>query len=223
MTARLADTRTGPQVWGAVPALGAIEVQVAAPGAGAVAAAVLTVTAVEPQTGGYVTVWPSGDPLPGTSNLNFQAAERRHDGRCAGGRGRGGPAVERLVRRRPLIVDITGYVQSGQNPVHGAVWAWGGGFRGELGNGTTANSAVPVAVFGLSDVTAVAGGGAAGYALRRDGTAWAWGSGVFGSLGNRTGIASPVPVQVSGLTDATAIAAGDSTAYALRSNGTVWA
>ena len=34
----------------------------------------LTVTAVEPQTGGYVTVWPSGDPLPGTSNLNFQAA-----------------------------------------------------------------------------------------------------------------------------------------------------
>jgi len=120
-------------------------------------------------------------------------------------------------------VDITGYVQSGQNPVHGAVWAWGGGFQGELGNGTTANSAVPVAVFGLSDVTAVAGGGAAGYALRRDGTAWAWGSGVFGSLGNRTGIASPVPVQVSGLTEVVAIAGGFATGYALRGDGTVWA
>ncbi len=120
-------------------------------------------------------------------------------------------------------MDITGYVQSGQNPVHGAVWAWGGGFRGELGNGTTANSAVPVAVFGLSDVTAVAGGGAAGYALRRDGTAWAWGSGVFGSLGNRTGIASPVPVQVSGLTEVVAIAGGFATGYALRGDGTVWA
>jgi regulator of chromosome condensation (RCC1) repeat-containing protein/FIMAH domain-containing protein len=41
----------------------------------------------------------------------------------------------------------------------GTVWAWGGNYEGELGNGTyTFASNTPVQVSGLSGVTAVAGG-----------------------------------------------------------------
>jgi alpha-tubulin suppressor-like RCC1 family protein len=40
----------------------------------------------------------------------------------------------------------------------GTVWAWGDNYSGELGNGTTTNSSVPVQVPGLAGVTAVAAG-----------------------------------------------------------------
>jgi alpha-tubulin suppressor-like RCC1 family protein len=91
---------------------------------------------------------------------------------------------------------------------------------------------VPVRVTGLTDVTVIAGGLGAAYALRGDGTVWAWGMGGAGRLGNGSTESSSVPVQVSGLTDATAIAAGGgyyvtllggAAAHALRTDGTVMA
>src|ERR1035437_3661407 len=108
-------------------------------------------------------------------------------------------------------------------PGTGTVAAWGWNRDGELGNGSTTDSHVPVHVSGLTGVTAIAGGDEAGYALRSDGTVWAWGWNYSGQLGNGTTTDSHVPVQVSGLTGVTAIASGDSAGYALRSDGTVWA
>lgn len=52
----------------------------------------------------------------------------------------------------------------------GTVRAWGYNLYGELGDGTTTNSSVPVQVSGLTGVTAIAGGSRTGYALRSDGT-----------------------------------------------------
>jgi len=171
---RIADSRLGLQIPGPVPALGFAAVQVAAPGGG-VAAAVVSVTVVDPQRAGSLTVWPSGDPRLGTSNLTFRAGQSiagtvvvavRPDGRI------------QLFNDSPgavdLIVDITGYTPSGG--VSGAVWAWGSGQDGQLGDGGTTDSPVPVPVFGLNQVTAVAGGDLAGYALRSDGTVWSWGT-----------------------------------------------
>jgi hypothetical protein len=72
--ARILDTRTGN---GAPPALvpsgATLDVQVVGrggvPGAGA-SAVVLNVTVTEPRAGGYLTVWPAGEPRPLASNLN---------------------------------------------------------------------------------------------------------------------------------------------------------
>lgn len=74
--ARIADSRVGLQIGGAVPALGTAAVQVTGRGGipAGVAAVAGTVTVVAPQYAGYVTVWPSGTARPGRSNVNFQRA-----------------------------------------------------------------------------------------------------------------------------------------------------
>jgi alpha-tubulin suppressor-like RCC1 family protein len=104
----------------------------------------------------------------------------------------------------------------------GTVAAWGASTYGALGNGTGANSNVPVAVSGLTGVTAVVAGIYLGQALKADGTVWSWGYGGAYQLGNGSTASSSVPVQATGLTGVTAIASGGGATYALRSDGTVW-
>ncbi|WP_187219136.1 RCC1 domain-containing protein [Actinokineospora xionganensis] len=109
----------------------------------------------------------------------------------------------------------------------GTVWAWGDGEFGQLGNGGTADSAVPVRVGSLTGVRAVAMGATTGYAMKSDGTVWAWGDNRKGSLGNgttcvpATGVNchSTAPVQVTGLTGVIAISEDG---FALRADQTVW-
>ena len=91
----------------------------------------------------------------------------------------------------------------------GDVWAWGGNWNGELGDGTTTDRLSPVQVSGLTEVTAIAGGRwGHSLALKSDGTVWAWGYNQYGQLGDGTTTSRSIPVQVSGLTGVTAIAAG---------------
>lgn len=105
----------------------------------------------------------------------------------------------------------------------GTVWAWGSNGNGQLGDGTTTDSPVPVQVSGLTDVTAVAAGGTHSLALKSDGTVWAWGGNSNGQLGDGTTADSPFPVQVSGLEGTvTVLAAGGTHSVALKSDGTVW-
>src|ERR1041384_5880640 len=67
----------------------------------------------------------------------------------------------------------------------GTVWGWGLNSAGQLGNGTTNNSALPVQVLGpggvgyLTSVSAIMGGEIHNFALKSDGTVWAWGWNVF--------------------------------------------
>lgn len=78
LPARIADSRSGLQVPGAIPAGGTVELQVAGIGdipADGVAAVVGTVTVVNPQASGFLSVWQSGSARPGTSNLNFAAGQ----------------------------------------------------------------------------------------------------------------------------------------------------
>jgi alpha-tubulin suppressor-like RCC1 family protein len=114
----------------------------------------------------------------------------------------------------------------------GTVMAWGENEKGELGDGTTGGvSEVPVAVSGLSGVTAISAGTRYSLALLGNGTVMAWGDNAGGELGDgTTGGVSNVPVAVSGLSGVTAISAGRGNNYygevhslARLSNGTVMA
>lgn len=69
---------------------------------------------------------------------------------------------------------------------NGSVWAWGAGALGQLGDGTTQSSSVPVRV-GIPPgvhVTQVCSGGDTSYALTLHGDLWSWGGNLFGQLGD---------------------------------------
>jgi alpha-tubulin suppressor-like RCC1 family protein len=107
----------------------------------------------------------------------------------------------------------------------GAVMAWGNNGFGQLGNGTTTDSDVPLEVQGLNEeATAVAAGGYHALALLKSGKVMAWGRGAAGQLGNGATTTSDVPVEVQGLSEeATAVAAGAEYSLALLKSGKVMA
>jgi alpha-tubulin suppressor-like RCC1 family protein len=104
-----------------------------------------------------------------------------------------------------------------------SVWAWGSNSNGQLGNGTTTDSPVPVQVTGLSSAIAIAAGNDFSLALKNiDFTIRAWGINTLGQLGNGAIADSSTAVAVSGMASVTAIAAGYDHAVALKNDGTVW-
>ncbi len=113
----------------------------------------------------------------------------------------------------------------------GTVECWGYNGYGQLGNGTTTDSSIPVTVYSsgttpLANVTQVSAGGYFACALISDGTVWCWGDGSYGQLGNGTsGNQSSTPVQVSGIdgttVKATAISTSIFSACAVLSDHTV--
>jgi alpha-tubulin suppressor-like RCC1 family protein len=107
----------------------------------------------------------------------------------------------------------------------GTVWTWGYNSNGQLGNGTTANSANPVQAGALSGVKYVAAGGFHSVVMKTDGTVWTWGYNSNGQLGNGIiGTDSYTPAPVSTLSGVmTDIAAGDEFTVVVKSDGTVWA
>jgi alpha-tubulin suppressor-like RCC1 family protein len=95
------------------------------------------------------------------------------------------------------------------------VWGWGWNNAGELGDGTTNRTTVPVRVIGLTNPAVVSAGYKFSIALMTNGTVFQWGHGrVIANSFN--------PVQVPGLSNITAISAGWDHALALRSDHTVW-
>ncbi len=121
------------------------------------------------------------------------------------------------------VLSMIGMVATNSASASSGVFAWGENSRGQLGNGTTERSDVPVPVSGLNGgASAVAGGEAFSLALLANGTVMAWGENGFGQLGDGTteGM-SDVPVPVSGLGEVAMIAAGGNHSLALLSNETV--
>ncbi|MBU1240941.1 hypothetical protein KJ865_14605, partial [Myxococcota bacterium] len=79
----------------------------------------------------------------------------------------------------------------------GSIWCWGQNVNGQLGNGTTTDSMVPVLAIGTDWVDVVAGWGHT-CALKTDGTMYCWGVNAYGNLGDGTKNTSTAPVLVGG-------------------------
>jgi alpha-tubulin suppressor-like RCC1 family protein len=112
----------------------------------------------------------------------------------------------------------------------GALWAWGQGDSGQIGDGHATSQFFAVQVHGagnvglLGGVTAVATNGSASYALQSDGTVLGWGLNAAGQVGDGSNARQYTPVQVSGLGSGSSVIAIGAIAgggAAVKADGTV--
>ncbi len=137
------------------------------------------------------------------------------------------PVKVRLPGGTKVTAISAGFAHSVALTSTGAVLAWGKNYNGNLGNGSTTDSDVPVKVNlpAGTKVTAIAAGAEHNLAVTSTGAVLAWGYNAYGQLGNGGTGASDVPVNVSlpTGTNVTAVAAGALHSLALTSTGTVLA
>ncbi len=101
---------------------------------------------------------------------------------------------------------------------NGTLWMWGGNDYGQLGNGTTEDSAVPAKV--MDGVAAVSCGSHHAAAIKADGSLWMWGWNIYGQLGNGTTEDSPVPVKI--MDHVVAVSCGTLHTAAIQTDGSLW-
>jgi hypothetical protein len=102
----------------------------------------------------------------------------------------------------------------------GSVWCWGRNHQGQLGNGTTVDSSVPVQVEGITGATTALTGGNYSCAIVA-GAVSCWGANDEGQLGDNSQTGSRTPVG-NGLMGITAMALGDQHACAINTDGAVF-
>lgn len=130
------------------------------------------------------------------------------------------------------LTNIT-HVSAGENhtcavSAQGYVYCWGYGSFGQLGNGSTAQSYVPVQVSTISGVKSVEAGFYISCAIKTDGTVYCWGENANGKLGIGTTTESHTPVQVRGplgsgyLTNVTSCASIFKHVCVAKNDGTAW-
>ena len=107
-----------------------------------------------------------------------------------------------VLNNRNVVAVAAGAYYSVVLCADGTVAAWGDNSSGQLGNGNTTTSKIPVAVvntgvLAAKSVVAVAAGYNHSLALCSDGTQAAWGCNDYGQLGNNSTTSSNVPVLVN--------------------------
>jgi serine/threonine protein kinase/alpha-tubulin suppressor-like RCC1 family protein len=80
----------------------------------------------------------------------------------------------------------------------GVAYCWGQNLHGQLGDGTTENSPIPVQVSGAERFVSLHAGGAVTCGFTGDGREYCWGMNQGGQLGDGTRTNRPYPVRVGG-------------------------
>ncbi len=103
----------------------------------------------------------------------------------------------------------------------GTAWCWGDNSSGQLGNGTTNDSSVPVLVSGNHSFTSITTGDAHSCAVRTDNAMFCWGSNNVGQLGDGTTNDTNTPVAPLGGGAWKQVAAGGTFTCAIGSSNAV--
>ena len=112
-----------------------------------------------------------------------------------------------------IAAGSSGYALKSDN----RLFAFGGNASGELGNGNTTSTVVPVQVQGIGGtITQLSGGLHRAAAVTSDGKAWSWGA---GPLGNGSAGNALTAVQVTGIGDAADVSAGQVATMVRRTGG----
>ena len=141
----------------------------------------------------------------------------------------------------PTAVRVPGQLSTEENPLRvtavaagayfslalredGTVWSWGENSVGQLGNGFTYDSTVPVQVVFPEGTVITAIQARRGHALAIDsqGQGWAWGLNTDGQLGDGTTQTQHRPVSIAVLADLRQIRAGAWHSLAYDGNGRLW-
>jgi alpha-tubulin suppressor-like RCC1 family protein len=102
------------------------------------------------------------------------------------------------------------------------IWGWGANAAGQLGNGTTTDSNVPVQIGTSTGWSKVSAGYQFAIALRANGTLWAWGRNSEGQLGQGDNTQRLTPTQIGSDTDWAIIGTGSFVSYAIKTDGSLW-
>jgi alpha-tubulin suppressor-like RCC1 family protein len=119
----------------------------------------------------------------------------------------------------------TGYYHTLALKSDGTLWAWGkNDDGGQLGNGSTTNSNIPIRITTDTSWVSISGGGFHSLALKSDGTLYSWGANWHGQIGDNTNTDRNTPIQITTVeTNWVSISAGNSHSIATKSDGSLWA
>jgi len=121
---------------------------------------------------------------------------------------------------RPISVSAGDYF-SAYVKDDSTLYTWGVNTAGQLGDGTTNNSYIPLKVPGLTSIIKFSGCWNHSLALRANGTVYSWGDNTSGKFGNGTQLSSFVPVQ-SLISNVSEISAGSMHSLFLKKDSTIW-
>ena len=162
-------------------------------------------------------------------------AGRNHTGQLGDGTLPDGtfPPSRNLSRQVQGLTGISAIAAGGNHTLalksDGTVWAWGENINGQLGDGGSTNSGVPLKVAGLSSVMRIAAGGQFSLALVREnprdtfGSLWGWGLNNRDQLGTTVSRELLLRAELTLRAPLAEIAAGYAHSLLLYFDGTVFA
>lgn len=162
------------------------------------------------------------------SNRTLWGWGANNSGQLGNGTNISAVAPVQIVLPAPFTNDAWIAVAAGQShtvglKANGTLHAWGNNTFGQLGNGTTLDSDIPVQEAGLAtNWIAVAAADTHSLGIQVDGTLWAWGGNLTGQLGTGTNLDADAPVKVGTDTDWSDASAGSAHTVALKANGDIW-